>query len=537
MLQQGAHPNAQGEAGAERAPARRPARRPARVGSTPGADPRTAPGTAPGTAETLPRTVRDWAADYASRLALTDAIVITWAVFGAQFTRFGATTETQAATITSRYDITLNYTLISVTLVLGWLLALAVHRTRDRRVVGAGSDEYMRIARASLQLFGVVAIFAYLFKVDIARGYILMTFPLGLAVLLLTRWLWRQWLIAKRSQGAFSDRVLLLGSLDSVVAIARDLMRARGTGYRIVGAVAPGAHSTAHLPGTKIPLTGNLDVVPERMAECGATTLIVTSSDELPPQRIREISWSLEPGRQHLVMAPALTDIGGPRVHTRPVAGLPLVHVETPSYEGPQAFWKRAFDLAGSGVLILLLSPLLLVIAAIVRLSTPGPVLFRQDRVGYQGTPFPMLKFRSMVVDAEQRLAELVESDSARDAGNGVLFKMKDDPRVTRVGRVLRRYSLDELPQLFNVFAGQMSLVGPRPPLPREVEQYESHVHRKFLVKPGLTGLWQVSGRSSLSWEDSVRLDLYYVENWSVVGDLVLLWRTFRAVVGRDGAY
>lgn len=184
---------------------------------------------------------------------------------------------------------------------------------------------------------------------------------------------------------------------------------------------------------------------------------------------------------------------------------------------------------------MLLLSPLLVAIAAIVKFSSPGPVLFRQRRVGINGRPFEMLKFRSMVIDAEARLAELQAAQ--RDAGNAVMFKMKDDPRVTPIGRFIRRFSLDELPQLFNVLGGSMSLVGPRPPLPRETDVYDSHVHRRFLVKPGITGLWQVSGRSNLSWEDTVRLDLYYVENWSMTGDLVILWRTAKAVLGSDGAY
>jgi exopolysaccharide biosynthesis polyprenyl glycosylphosphotransferase len=198
-------------------------------------------------------------------------------------------------------------------------------------------------------------------------------------------------------------------------------------------------------------------------------------------------------------------------------------------------FSKRAFDLAAALILIILFSPLLAAAAVAVRLSTPGPVLFRQERVGLNGEHFFMLKFRSMVVDAEQRLTDLRDVDRA--VGNSVMFKMKNDPRITPIGSFLRRFSLDELPQLFNVLGGSMSLVGPRPPLEREVAVYEHHVHRRFLVKPGITGLWQVSGRSNLSWEDTVRLDLYYVENWSITGDLLILWRTSRAVLARDGAY
>jgi exopolysaccharide biosynthesis polyprenyl glycosylphosphotransferase len=263
--------------------------------------------------------------------------------------------------------------------------------------------------------------------------------------------------------------------------------------------------------------------------------VVITSSDDLPPDRVRQLSWSLEPGHQHLVVAPSLTDIGGPRISTRPVAGLPLIHVETPRYEGRKLFTKRAFDLVLSALLITVASPFLAVIALVVKLSSPGPVLFKQERVGLNGRTFNMFKFRSMTVDAEERLADIRTLQDS--AGNTVMFKLKNDPRVTPFGRWMRRFSIDELPQLFNVFGGSMSLVGPRPPLKREVDAYEQHVHRRFLVKPGITGLWQVSGRADLSWADSVRLDLYYVENWSMTGDLVILWRTARAVLSRDGAY
>jgi exopolysaccharide biosynthesis polyprenyl glycosylphosphotransferase len=232
-------------------------------------------------------------------------------------------------------------------------------------------------------------------------------------------------------------------------------------------------------------------------------------------------------------MAPALTDIAGPRIHTQQVAGLPLIHVTTPTLEGGQRVAKRLFDLTVSGILVVITLPLMALISLMVILDSPGPILFRQKRVGMGGAEFEMFKFRSMVPDAEQRLADLAELND----GHGVLFKMKQDPRVTRIGSVLRKYSLDELPQLFNILAGSMSLVGPRPPLPVEVAGYEQDVLRRLLVKPGLTGLWQVSGRSNLSWQDSVRLDLYYVENWSLAGDVVIILRTARAVFLSTGAY
>ncbi len=248
---------------------------------------------------------------------------------------------------------------------------------------------------------------------------------------------------------------------------------------------------------------------------------------------IRELGWRLEECSAEMVLAATLTNVAGPRIHWRPVEGLPLMHVDIPQYSGGKHVLKRVMDVALAGAAITALSPLLLLLAIIVRLDSPGPILFRQDRIGKGGQTFGMYKFRSMVVDAEARQAVLHDTNE----GAGVLFKMRNDPRVTRCGRWMRKYSLDELPQLWNVVLGDMSMVGPRPPLAREVSGYERHTHRRLLIKPGLTGLWQINGRSDLSWDEAVRLDLYYVENWSIPGDLLILWRTFRAVIQPSGAY
>ncbi|MDJ0336170.1 sugar transferase [Salinibacterium sp. G-O1] len=480
------------------------------------------------------RVARDWRDRYAYRLVITDALVLIWVVFGVQIAWFGIT----VADVQFRgdfHEVALNYTVVSVAIIGCWMLALSMYGTRGYRVVGTGSTEYKLIADATLRLFGLLAIVSFLFQVEFARGYILIAFPMGLLVLMFSRWMWRQWLGAQRADGNYSSTVLLIGSESSALHFATELARYPRAGYRVVGACVPRGQLADTLPGTLVPVYGDVNSLHDALAASGADTVVITSSAELPPQKLRELSWSLEPGRQHLVMAPALTDVGGPRIHTRPVAGLPLIHVETPRYEGFKNFAKRAFDIVGSALLIAIGSPILAGIAVAVRLGTFGPVLFRQERVGIGGTTFTMLKFRSMVTDAEERLEALRDQDRA--AGNSVMFKMKNDPRVTPIGAFMRRFSLDELPQLFNVFRGNMSLVGPRPPLAREVDVYENHVHRRFLVKPGITGLWQVSGRSNLSWEDTVRLDLYYVENWSMTGDLMILWRTARAVLGRAGAY
>jgi exopolysaccharide biosynthesis polyprenyl glycosylphosphotransferase len=484
--------------------------------------------------ESTTTSTRDWRQAYGRRLRLSDFVVVAVAVAATQMIWFG----TSANEVSFRDDLNflaVSYTVVSVILAISWTAMMGLNGSRSDRIVGTGTTEYRLVVDGSLRIFGLLAIVAFLFKIDFSRGYFIIALPLGTIALVIVRWAWRKWLNRRRSRGEYSAQVLLVGSEISVLHTATELARHPQAGYHVVGACVPSGRVADYLPGTDIPVAGSVDRVTQAIAATGADTVVITSSDELSPERIRQLSWSLEPGRQHLVVAPSLTDIGGPRIHTRPVAGLPLIHVETPRYEGFKRYQKRVFDFVASALLIIVSLPVLIAIAIIVRLSSPGPVLFRQERVGLNGTRFNMLKFRSMVTDADALIEHLQSAD--RSEGNAVLFKMKDDPRVTKVGRVLRKFSLDELPQLFNVLRGDMSLIGPRPPLQREVDLYETHVHRRFLMKPGITGLWQVSGRSDLSWEDSVRLDLYYVENWSMVGDFIILVKTARAVFASSGAY
>jgi len=476
-----------------------------------------------------PRHQRDrWRLLYRRNLFVTDLAALILVVYGTQLFWFGTGNVALALSRDSRLS-DLSYWLFSAFLILGWMWALSFVDSRSDRVLGTGSQEYVRVVDSSFRLFGAVAILAFLTQIDVARGYLLISLPVGIVLLVFTRWLWRRWLILQRSHGKYSANVLLVGSLPSVTQLAREFARTPSAGYRVVGACVPNGRIADAIPGTDIPVMGHVGDVTRALAATGADTVAITSADELPADKVKQISWSLEAGRQHLVLAPSIIDIAGPRLHTRPVAGLPLIHVETPRFSRGQVYLKRTVDLAASITGVILLSPLLAFLAIAVRLSSSGPVFFRQTRVGFHGREFTMIKFRSMVVNAEELLQDLAVQQ--RDSGNEVLFKMKNDPRVTPIGRVMRKFSLDELPQLFNVIGGSMSLVGPRPPLPSEVEQYADHVHRRFLAKPGITGLWQVSGRSSLSWEESVRLDLSYVENWTLLGDFVILGRTARAAL------
>lgn len=476
-----------------------------------------------------------WHRRHARRLIVTDAIVIAVALLAAQLVAFGL--RDAPLIVRGRLDpaITAGYTVLSIALGAAWLLLLGFVESRAGSVLGAGIDEYKRVAAAAGQLVAVVAIVALLLKIDVSRLYVLVAFPLGLLLLWVSRWAWRKWLVRQRRQGRFLYRTLVIGSEQSAAHLVDELQPRRYAGYEVVGVCLPlhtgGAAPTAIGP---VPVLGGLDDVIDAVRRTEAHTVAVAGSDELSSAAVKRLSWQLEQVEVQLVVAPVLTDIVGPRMHTRPVAGLPLIHIEAPSYTSGRRVIKRSFDIAFSALALALLAPVLLAITIGVKATSPGPVLFRQQRIGLHGTPFTMLKFRTMVVGAESMLPGL---QAQADAGNSVLFKMKDDPRTTRLGRFLRRYSLDELPQFINSLVGSMSVVGPRPPLPNEVARYEEHVNRRFLAKPGITGLWQVSGRSELSWEDSVRLDLFYVENWSLTGDLVIIYRTVVAMIKGKGAY
>ncbi|MFJ4037407.1 sugar transferase [Microbacterium sp. NPDC090007] len=415
----------------------------------------------------------------------------------------------------------IDYGTVSVGVIIAWMLALWLSGSRQERVIGYGVTEYRRVVAASVQLFGIVAIAAYLTAVDLSRGYFLLSLPLGSLALTTGRALCRRRLARHRRAGSMGTHVVLIGSPDENARVAAELERQPSAGLHVVG-----VHSVDRVGGS--PWSDEQsDRLRRRVDDLGADGVLVTGGAVLDAHDIRRIGWSLDPGRRQLIVAMNLTDVAGPRLHTRPVAGLPLVHVETPRYSRSQQLSKRAFDVVGASLLVVMLSPLLATVALLVRASSPGPVLFRQERVGQGGVPFAMLKFRSMVDGADDALLELLR---AQGRSGSPLFKVERDPRITPVGRWLRRHSLDELPQLFNVIAGQMSLVGPRPQRDAEVAFYDDVAHRRLIVRPGMSGLWQVSGRSAISWDDAIRLDLFYVENWSLIGDLIILARTFRAV-------
>jgi exopolysaccharide biosynthesis polyprenyl glycosylphosphotransferase len=470
-----------------------------------------------------------WARSYRRRLVTTDTIIIVLAValgYGARLA-FVPQLATEIPSLTA-------FALGGI-LVMGiWSVAMVVFRSRDAHVVGVGQDEYKRVISASFTFFGLLAIVFVVSGTRSAQWFYVTAAPVGLISLLLSRWLWRKWLFRQRMLGHSLSRVVVVGKRKDVVKVVSQIDRGLRASYLVVAAVMDKTNWKIDEKALRgVTVLQDADRVVDYASKLDCDAIIVAGEPGGKSNYIRDLAWSLEGKSVELILATSLANIAGPRIHYRPVDGLPLLNVEIPQYEGGKHVLKRVMDITLSALALIVLAPVFGVVALMVRADSPGPALFSQERVGRGGRMFRIYKFRSMSVDAPERLAEL----QALSEGNGVLFKLKSDPRVTRLGRVLRKYSIDELPQIWNVLVGDMSLVGPRPPLENEVEVYEDHVHRRLFIKPGLTGMWQIGGRSALSWEESVALDLYYVENWSVVGDLMIIWRTFRVLVSPVGSY
>jgi exopolysaccharide biosynthesis polyprenyl glycosylphosphotransferase len=427
-------------------------------------------------------------------------------------------------------DLPASYVGFAIALPALWCVSLAMAGGYGPRLFGAGSDEFRRVLNAAVGLAAGVAIASYAAKIDFARGYFLVALPSVAAFDLVARYRLRKRLHRLRQLGSCMQRVVAVGHAPAVADLVATLSRDKYNGLAVVGACLAGRSVLAEVAG--VPVFGGLDSVPAAVGHLSADAVAVLACPEMNGIRLRNLAWELEETGTDLCVAPALIDVAGPRTTIRPVAGLPLLQLDHPELAGGKQVLKAAFDRLTAALALIVLAPLFAAIALAIRLNDSGPVFFTQTRVGRDGQTFRLFKFRTMVVDAEQRRIQL----EALNEGSGLLFKMRRDPRVTRIGVALRRWSLDELPQLLNVLIGDMSLVGPRPALPVEVARYGSHMRRRLVVKPGLTGLWQVSGRSGLSWEESFRLDLRYVDNWSMALDLQILWKTFSAVTHGSGA-
>ena len=455
---------------------------------------------------------------YVRQVAIADLAAAVVAAVAAVGVRFG----------TSPND---RYVVLSLALPLLWIIAVSVFGGYERRFLGSGSDEFRRVLNAGLSLTGALAVISYAVNNELSRIYLVVSMQVIVALDLVVRHALRKRLHWRRIHGQCMSTVVAVGHEPAVERLISELRREPHHGLKVVAACLPGGSAASELAG--VPVVGGLDDAASVVRNLNAGTVAVLSCPEMDGVKLRTLAWELEKTGTDLCVAPALLDVAGPRTTIRPAAGLTLLHVDHPQLSGPRQVVKDLFDRTAAVLALMSLAPLMLAIAVAIKLSDKGPALFTQERVGKDGQRFRIYKFRTMVVDAEARLAEIRQ----RNEFDGVLFKIRKDPRITAIGARLRKWSLDELPQLINVLRGEMSLVGPRPALPEEAAEYAAHVRRRLVVKPGITGMWQVNGRSDLSWEETVRLDLRYVENWSFALDLQILWKTFSVIFRGAGAY
>ena len=465
------------------------------------------------------------------RMRVVDGLLILLSVTVGEISRFGMSGWLDLFSSRDLAGTPVFYALLPVPLTLAWSLALQVNGAYDHRRLGTGPQAYTSILRSTGVSFILLALVSYILKLQISRGFVIVTFPVAALLLTLTCWQWRVWLLRGRLQGAFLQRTLVVGRPGALGRIIPTLTHDSGPGYQVVAACSN--IDDKSLLG--VPVVGQEANAGELARQLDVDTVICASGD-MNSDDVRRLGWSLERTGIELIIASSLHDVRAQRVTNRTVQGLHLLLVEPPHFSDWQLLLKSGLDRVLGVLLLILATPVLAVAALLIKREDGGPVLLHQTRVGLDGQEFPMLKFRSMVPNAEGMRAELI--DEVEDAvDRGPMFKRRNDPRITRIGRILRRTSIDELPQLINVVRGDMSLVGPRPPLPHEVTSYTPVAKRRLLVRPGMTGLWQINGRSDLSWDDTIRLDLYYVENWSVTFDLLILFRTAKAVLQQKGAY
>ena len=474
-----------------------------------------------------------WERKVVRRIFLTDVLVVAFAVVVAHIIRFNVIPIPPAIL----QEILPRALLIDITVFVGWMIALSVFRTRDPKTFDSGSRQYQAVARSTFTLFGWVAIMALLIKWDLSRGFLALSFAVGTTLLFLERRAWRSWVLRKRLKGDYLARVLVIGGVRSAKAMTLRFSEDASSGFRVVGVWVPdrvaAPNERFHANDSAVSVLGTESDLGQALEVDAVDTVVVTDTEHLGHDGMRELAWALEGRDVNLLVAPNVVDVAGPRIHLEAHGNMPLIYLSGPSYSRARTLRRAMFDRCFAAAVLMAASPVLLVAALAIRLTGRGPIFYRSERIGTHGVPFQMFKLRTMVRGADQMLEEIEHHNDAA----GPLFKVREDPRVTRVGRFLRRFSIDELPQFLNVLRGDMSVVGPRPPLRSEVDAYSDNMRRRLLVKQGVTGLWQVSGRSDLTWEDSVRLDLDYVENWTMLRDMQIIFRTARAVLASRGAY
>jgi len=457
----------------------------------------------------------NWKPNLRKNISIIDFISLLFAVALILTLRFPQTWQGEL----SAYEI--RNIFLALLVLVSWLFFLWFNGSRDTNILGFGADEYKRLINATLFSFTSIAFISYIFKLEISRAFILLVFPFGLITLFISRRMLRRRLLKARSEGRYLSKVLLLHAGENDPVESR-LSIASHAGFDVV-------YKVQTLEGSKL----DFKQIVAKAIDNNCDQIMVGQSAIISATELRKLGWALEETSIDLIVAPAVTEIAGPRLKVSNVEGLPLLHLEQPVFSGVSRVTKRLLDLVLSVIGLIVISPFLLIVALMIKFYDRGSIFYSQKRIGQNNKEFSVYKFRTMYEGSHEQRGKVM-AETNKDPR---LAKDPQDPRVTKPGLFLRRWSIDEIPQIINVLKGEMSLVGPRPPLAEEVSQYEKSEKRRLLVKPGLTGLWQVSGRSELDWEDAVRLDLYYVENWSLTLDILIIIRTAAAVWRGEGAY
>lgn len=414
--------------------------------------------------------------------------------------------------------------------VLVWLLSMSLTGSYRPSYSTDQVAAYRAPILTGFRLMAAAAVASFAFRADLSRLAVLVFFPTLIVTAVAMRWVVRHSLARLRRSGVARIRLLVVGDSASVHNVSTHFCQ-NGSGYEVVGVCVSDPYGPRRTRSQHYPVLGSPDEVGDVALRSGVHAVAVANSAVFESTSLQSLAWSLERTGIDLLVAPDVADVAGPRIRVAPISGMPLLHIT----EAPVDTWLRKAFAFGSRLVAIpmavLLAPIMAVIALAILIDSGGPVFYRQERVGYRRRTFSMIKFRTMVPEADKLLIDLLDQNEA----DGVIFKLRNDPRVTRVGRILRKYSLDELPQIINVLRGEMVFVGPRPVLPREIAEFGPTEDRRFCTKPGITGLWQVSGRSEMSWREAVKLDLFYVENWSPLLDLSILVRTVSAVFGGTG--
>lgn len=466
-----------------------------------------------------------WGKTYRKLLVASDSLAVTIAVVISMVLM-----TPSGDALVGANGVGLPYTAVAATLGVVWLLALSAGGARNPWITGAGVEEYMRVIKVSLYVFGGIAIASYILKAQFARSLFIALLPIGLLLLLFGRWLARGWINSSRAHGKNLTSCAVVGPAVQVERVVGDLKRHTDAGFQPLGVCLVDSKDEPTI------VQGIPSYTASQLLGTAASTTFdaVIATEGLPDNYLRKLAWNLEGSSTSLVVTPRVMDIVGPRAHYTDAPGVSLIHVDIPTFSGWKYAVKRAFDIIVSVIALILLSPVFLVTAILIKREDGGPVIFRQQRVGQNGEPFTIHKFRSMSVNAESKIQKLIDDAG----GHALFFKLDHDPRMTRIGATLRKYSIDELPQFWTVLKGHMSVVGPRPQMSREVAEYTPAYRRRLLTKPGITGLWQICGRSELSPEEGMRLDLRYVENWSPISDVIIVAKTVTTILRPgNGAY